>query len=67
LRPLQPQHQLNQLFLAQTFKIAAAHTSRESAKPASRKGLGNYKRSISAFFVVRSPDKTDNAVETSVN
>jgi transposase, IS5 family len=42
LRPLQPQHQLNQLFLAQTFKIAAAHTSRESANPSWRKGLGNY-------------------------
>jgi circadian clock protein KaiC len=41
-RTLQPQHQLNQLFLAQTFKIAAAHPSRESANPASRKGLGNY-------------------------
>jgi hypothetical protein len=42
LRPLQPQHQLDQLFLARTFKIAAARTSRESANPASRKGLGNY-------------------------
>jgi hypothetical protein len=46
LRPLQPQHQLNQLFLAQTFKIAAAHTSRESANPSWRKGLGNYRRRL---------------------
>jgi hypothetical protein len=40
--PLQPQHQLDQLFLAQTLKIAAAHDTRESAKLSSRKGLGNY-------------------------
>jgi hypothetical protein len=46
VRPLQPQHQLNQLFLAQTFKIAAAHTSRESANPSWRKGLSNYNVSL---------------------
>jgi Arc/MetJ family transcription regulator len=46
LRPLQSQHQLDQLFLAQTLKIAAAHDNRESAKPALRKGLGNYFREI---------------------
>jgi hypothetical protein len=43
LRPLQPQHQLDQLFLAQTLKIAAAHGSKESAKSSSRKGLGSYR------------------------
>jgi hypothetical protein len=42
LRPLQAQHQLDQLFLAQTLKIAAAHQSKESAKPSSRKPLSNY-------------------------
>jgi hypothetical protein len=42
LRPLQSQHQLDQLFLAQTLKIAAAHTGMESAKPDLCKGLGNY-------------------------
>jgi hypothetical protein len=52
LRPLQSQHQLDQLFLAQTLKIAAAHDNRESAKPALRKGLGNYKEapSLHQFF-----------------
>src|SRR4051812_48124030 len=41
-RPLQPQHQFDQLFLAQTLKIAATHDTRESANPSSRKALGNY-------------------------
>jgi hypothetical protein len=41
LRPLQPQHQLNQLFLAQALKIAAAHPARESAKPVPHKGRGH--------------------------
>ncbi len=31
LRPLQPQHQLDQLLLAQTLEIAPAHVRRESA------------------------------------
>src|SRR3954466_8567825 len=41
LRPLQSQHQLDQLFLAQTLKIAAAHLTRESAKssPCKRWGM----------------------------
>ena len=42
LRPLQPQHQLDQLFLAQTLKIAATHPALESAKTANLKGVGNY-------------------------
>ena len=42
LRSLQPQHQLDQLLLAQTLKIAAAHLTRESANSAPRKGVGNY-------------------------
>src|SRR4051812_25408895 len=37
LRPLQPQHQLDQLLLAQALKLAPAHLTRESAKPAPRK------------------------------
>ena len=41
LRPLQAQHQLDQLFLAQTLKLATTHPALESAKPASLKGLGN--------------------------
>jgi hypothetical protein len=31
--PLQPQHQLDQLGLAQTLKLVAAHAHTESAKP----------------------------------
>ncbi len=42
LRPLQPQHQLDQLFLAQSLKIAPAHEGRESAFHLRRKGVGNY-------------------------
>ena len=42
LWPLQPQHQLDQLFAAQPFKVAAAHLTRESAKSVPRKGVGNY-------------------------
>src|SRR5918995_2556714 len=38
LRTLQPQHQLDQLLLAQTLKIAAAHECRESAIRLRRKG-----------------------------
>jgi hypothetical protein len=51
LRSLQSQHQLNQLFLAQTLKIAAAHKSKESAKPSSRKGLGNYPNCVVARHI----------------
>src|SRR4051794_11295760 len=40
LRPLQPQHQLDQLFLAQTLKLATTHPTLESAKTASLKGVG---------------------------
>src|SRR4051794_33908801 len=47
LRPLQAQHQLDQLFLAQTLKIAAAHPALESAKAASLKGVGNCRRTAS--------------------
>ena len=39
---LQPQHQLDQLLLAQTLKLATSHLSRESALPAHCKGVGNY-------------------------
>jgi hypothetical protein len=42
LRALQPQHRLDQLFLAQTLKIAPAHRRRESAIRLRRKGVGNY-------------------------
>ncbi|HEX2556495.1 MAG TPA: hypothetical protein VHL98_22585, partial [Microvirga sp.] len=42
LRPLQTQHQLDQLFLAQSLKIAPAHQCRESAIRPRRKGVGNY-------------------------
>src|SRR4051812_44552267 len=46
LRPLQPQHQLDQLLPAQTLKLAATHPTRESAKAPRRKGMGNYRRSL---------------------
>ena len=42
LWPLQPQHQLNQLFLAQTLKIVPPHQRRESAIRLRRKRVGNY-------------------------
>src|SRR4051812_28635497 len=42
LRSLQPQHQLDQLVLAQTLKLAAPHPTREPAISAPRKGLSNY-------------------------
>jgi hypothetical protein len=42
LRALQAQHQLDQLLLAQTLKIAAAHLTRESAKSAPGKRLGEH-------------------------
>jgi hypothetical protein len=38
--PLQAQHQLDQLLLAQALKLVAAHADTESAKPAGRKGVG---------------------------
>src|SRR3954453_4814060 len=41
LRPLQAQHQLDQLFLAQTLKLATTHPALESAKTANLKGVGN--------------------------
>jgi hypothetical protein len=44
-RPLQAQHPLDQLFLAQTLKLAAAHPALESAKTASLKNVGNCDRS----------------------
>ena len=37
-RPLEPQHKLNQLFLAQPFKIVAIHPKCESRIAAPRKG-----------------------------
>jgi hypothetical protein len=40
VRPLQPQHQLNQLLTTQTLKIAATHLTRESAKSPNRKRPG---------------------------
>ena len=40
LRPLQTQHQLDQLFPAQSLKIAAAHEGRESAFRLRRKRGG---------------------------
>ena len=43
LRPLQPQPQLDQLFPAQSLKIAPAHQSRESAFRLRRKGVGKYR------------------------
>src|SRR3954453_21189599 len=46
LRPLQTQHQLDQLFLAQTLKLATTHPALESAKTASLKGVGNCARRI---------------------
>src|SRR5918994_3429522 len=42
LWPLHPQHQIDQLGLAQTLKLVPAHPDRESAKPIRRKGVGNY-------------------------
>src|SRR5215218_403676 len=42
LRPLQAQHQLDQLFLAQTLKLATTHATFESTKMTDLKGLGNY-------------------------
>src|SRR3954463_9657652 len=42
LRPLQAQNQLDQLFLAQTLKLATTHPALESAKTANLKGVGNY-------------------------
>ena len=65
LWPLQPQHQLDQLFLAQTLKLAAAHPGRESAIQPRRKGVGNYafeafKTSVAAG---RAPLKAQVALE----
>src|SRR3954451_16926163 len=40
LRPLQAQHQLDPLFLAQTLKLATTHPALESAKTDSLKGVG---------------------------
>lgn len=37
LGPVQAQHQLDQLFLAQTLQVNAAHPDRESAKPSDGK------------------------------
>src|SRR4051812_26736635 len=41
LRPLQAQHQLDQLFLAQTLKLNTTHATLESAKTANLKSVGN--------------------------
>src|SRR3954463_1891573 len=41
LRPLQAQHQLDQLFLAQALKLNTTHPALESAKTPSLKGVGN--------------------------
>jgi hypothetical protein len=53
LRPLQPQHQLDQLRLAQPLKRIPLHARIESANPLPRKGVGNYHwdyRSVLALF-----------------
>ncbi len=42
LRPLQPQHQLNQFFLRQTLQISAIHLPMDSGIAAADKGVGNY-------------------------
>src|SRR3954467_1452318 len=42
LRSLQPQHQLDQFFLAQTLTLAPPHPTREPAISAPRKGLSNF-------------------------
>src|SRR3954453_8425346 len=42
LRTLQTQHQLDQLCLAQTLKLATTHPALQSVKTARRKGVGNY-------------------------
>ena len=42
LRPLQPQHQLDQLRLAQPLKFVSLHVQTESAIPPHCKGVGNY-------------------------
>src|SRR5687767_1420450 len=57
LRSLQPQHQLDQLFLAQTLKLAAAHPALESAKTASLKGVGNCTR-VPSWTSARVSSKT---------
>jgi hypothetical protein len=41
LRPPQAQHQLDQLFLAQTLKLNTTHPARQSAKTISLKRLGD--------------------------
>lgn len=40
LGPVQAQHQLDQLLLAQALQVTAAHPDRESAKPSDGKGGG---------------------------
>src|SRR6185369_13750136 len=47
LRPLQPEHQLDQFVLAQAFEIGASHDGRESASSAPRKGGARAERSAS--------------------
>ncbi len=39
---LKPQHQLDELFLAQALKIDSPHPPLESAIPSARKGVGNH-------------------------
>ena len=41
-RPLQPQHQLDQLRLAQALQVISLHAQTESAMPPRCKGVGNY-------------------------
>src|SRR3954454_22026106 len=48
------EHQLDQLFLAQTLKIAPAHEGRESVQPINRKGVGN----CLGVTVLRPPSNT---------
>src|SRR5215212_7588906 len=55
LRPLQAQHQLDQLFLAQTLKLASTHPALESAKTPSFKRLGNCGCSATTLTAATAP------------
>src|SRR4051794_34170024 len=53
LGPLQAQHQLDQLFLAQTLKLAAPHPALESAQPISRWEAHPRLKNVRTFVVLK--------------
>src|SRR5215211_9447561 len=55
LRPLQAQHQLDQLFLAQTLKLNTTHLALESANTPSLKRVGNCGDSLTSPTISRVP------------